>query len=404
MKLKQFIFAFVAMLSLTFSAFAQSVTTQEQLQEALNGGGNVTLDASITVTAPVTIPSGSEVVLNLNGKTLKATNAKTIVLENSGNLTINGEGTVSGIIYNGKDDKSTAEMTLNGGTYNLDGNSGGIHHYGKALTINDGVVVKTTSYGVRVSGKNSVLNLNGGTYTSTGTGDMRRPIAATKGTVNFFDKDITVNGNMHVMVGAVKINFGENNENSPFEAYHQGNSYGSSAFYCTTLQEAIDRTGFAAVSLAKNVKVALDAPIVVNKEIELNLNGHNLSAPAAKNPVLQNFANLTIEGKGTVKGAIYNGTSEKKDVAVLTLNGGTYQLDGANGGIFHYGKTLDINNGVTVKTAMYGVRVSNKGSVLNVNGGKFVGSSDLFNMQRAIAVDAGTVNFTDSDVDYTGVL
>lgn len=403
MRLKQSIFAFVAMLSLTFSAFAQ-VTTQADLQKALNDGGEVTLGASITVTAPVTIPSSSEVILNLNGETLKATNAKTIVLENSGNLTINGQGTVSGIIYNGKDDKSTAEMTLNGGTYNLDGNNGGIHHYGKTLTINDGVVVKTTSYGVRVSGNNSVLNLNGGTYTATTTGDMSRPFAVTKGTVNFLDKDITVNGYMHVMVGTSKINFGENNENSPFEAYHQGNNYGSSVFYCKTLKEAINRTDFPAITLVKNVKVAQDAPLVVNKNLNLNLNGYNISAPAAKNPVLQNFAVMTIKGKGTVKGAIYNGTSSTKDVAELTLDGGTYQLDGTNGGIFHYGKTLTINDGVTVKTSMYGVRVSNKNSVLNVNGGKFVGSSELFNMQRAITVDAGTVNFNDGDVDYTGVL
>ena len=83
MKLKQFIFALVAMLSFAFSAFAQStVSTMADLQAALNGGGEVTLGASITVSAPVTIPSGSEVVLNLNGKTLKATKASTKVLEN----------------------------------------------------------------------------------------------------------------------------------------------------------------------------------------------------------------------------------------------------------------------------------------------------------------------------------
>ena len=92
MKLKQFIFALVAMLSLTFSAFAQGtvVSTEDALREALNGGGTVTLGANITVSSPVTIPSGAEVVLNLDGKTLKATKASVKVLENQGKLTING--------------------------------------------------------------------------------------------------------------------------------------------------------------------------------------------------------------------------------------------------------------------------------------------------------------------------
>ena len=406
MKLKQFIFALVAMLSFAFSAFAQStkVSTEADLQAALNGGGEVTLDASITVSAPVTIPSGSEVVLNLNGKTLKATNAKTKVLENSGKLTINGQGTVSGIIYNGTANGSTAEMILNGGTYNLDGNSGGLHHYGKTLTINDGVVVKTTSYGVRVQSKNSVLNLYGGTFTATTAGDMCRPFAISKGTVNFLDKDITVNGYMHVMVGECTINFGDNNENSPFEAYHQGNSYASSVFYCKTLAEAISRTDFAAVTLVKNVKVAADAPITVNKEINLNLNGKNLSATNAKTTVLKNYANLTIKGKGTVTGLVYNGDADNKGVAEMTLNGGTYKLDGANGGIFNYGKTLTVNDGVTISSQVYGLRMSNATSVINLNGGTFTSTNPTDNMKRAIAVDAGTINFNDDDITINGYL
>ena len=406
MKLKQFIFALVAMLSFAFSAFAQgtTVSTEADLQAALNGGGEVTLDASITVSAPVTIPSGSEVVLNLNGKTLKATNAKTKVLENSGKLTINGQGTVSGIIYNGTANGSAAEMILNGGTYSLDGNSGGLHHYGKTLTINDGVVVKTTSYGVRVQGNNSVLNLYGGTFTATTAGDMCRPLALSNGTVNFLDSDITVNGYMHVMVGQVTVNFGENNQYSPFEAYHQGNSYASSVFYCKTLAEAISRTDFAAVTLVKNVKVAADAPITVNKEINLNLNGKNLSATNAKTTVLKNYANLTIKGKGTVTGLVYNGDADNKGVAEMTLNGGTYKLDGANGGFFNYGKTLTVNDGVTISSQVYGLRMSNAASVINLNGGTFTSTNPTDNMKRAIQVDAGTINFNDDDITINGYL
>ena len=403
MKLRQFIFALVAMLSFSLSAFAQTtVSTEDALKEALNGGGEVTLGASITVSSPVTISSGKDVVLNLNGKTLKATNAKTEVLTNEGKLTINGQGTVSGIIYNGMANGSAAEMILNGGTYSLDGNSGGLHHYGKTLTINDGVVVKTTSYGVRVAGKKSVLNLYGGTFSASTAGDMCRPFAITNGTVNFFDKDITVNGYMHVMVGQVTINFGENNENSPFEAYHQGNSAASSAFYCKTLTEAISRTAFANVTLVKNVKVADGAPLTVKKEINLNLNGKNISAPDAKTTVLKNYAKMAIKGKGTVTGIVYNGDADNKGVAEMTLNGGTYKLDGANGGFFNYGKTLTVNDGVTISSKAYGLRMSNKASVINLNGGTFTSTNSYANMQRAIQVDAGTLNFNDDDITING--
>ena len=391
------------MLSFAFSAFAQSTVSKEaDLKAALERGGEVTLGESITVSSYVTIPSGKEVVLNLNGKTLKAANAKTKVLENNGTLTINGQGTVSGIIYNGTANGSTAEMILNGGTYSLDGNSGGLHHYGKTLTINDGVVVKTKSYGVRMSGKKSVLNLYGGTYTSTGSGDMARSLALSNGTVNFLDKDITVNGYMHVMVGQVTVNFGENNQYSPFEAYHQGNSAASSVFYCTTLAEAISRTGFAAVTLVKNVKVADGAPITVNKEINLNLNGKNISATNAKTTVLKNYANLTIKGKGTVTGIVYNGDADNKGVAEMTLNGGTYKLDGNDGGIFNYGKTLTVNDGVTISSQVYGLRMSNAASVINLNGGTFTSTNSTDNMKRAIQVDAGTVNFNDDDITING--
>ena len=403
MKLRQFIFALVAMLSFSLSAFAQTtVSSEDALKEALNGGGEVTLGASITVSSPVTISSGNVVVLNLNGKTLKATNAKTEVLTNEGKLTINGQGTVSGIIYNGKANGSAAEMILNGGTYSLDGNSGGLHHYGKTLTINDGVVVKTTSYGVRVAGKKSVLNLYGGTFSALTAGDMCRPFAITYGTVNFLDKDITVNGYMHVMVNQVTINFGENNENSPFEAYHQGNSAGSSAFYCKTLTEAISRTAFANVTLVKNVKVADGAPLTVKKEINLNLNGKNISAPDAKTTVLKNYAKMAIKGKGTVTGIVYNGDADNKGVAEMTLNGGTYKLDGANGGFFNYGKTLTVNDGVTISSKSYGLRMSNKASVINLNGGTFTSTNSYANMQRAIQVDAGTLNFNDDDITING--
>lgn len=75
------------------TAFADTVDNETALQQALNDGGEVTLDASIT--GSVTVPSGTTVTLNLNGYTLTAAH-KYAAITNNGTLTITGSGTVDG--------------------------------------------------------------------------------------------------------------------------------------------------------------------------------------------------------------------------------------------------------------------------------------------------------------------
>lgn len=70
------------------NAIVKDIRSEDQLQTFVEmGGGTADLVADITLTEPLTIPEGTTVTLNLNGKTI--TNEEAIV--NNGTLTINGQ-------------------------------------------------------------------------------------------------------------------------------------------------------------------------------------------------------------------------------------------------------------------------------------------------------------------------
>lgn len=86
-------------------------------------GGEITLKEDVVLDAPVVVPAGVELVLNLNGKTIKNSTQSEVFGEGEGiiaygNLTINGEGTVEGstmaVWARGN---NGAKITINGGTY-----------------------------------------------------------------------------------------------------------------------------------------------------------------------------------------------------------------------------------------------------------------------------------------------
>lgn len=86
-------------------------------------GGEITLEEDVVLDAPVVVPAGVELVLNLNGKTIKNSTQSEVFGEGEGiiaygNLTINGEGTVEGstmaVWARGN---NGAKITINGGTY-----------------------------------------------------------------------------------------------------------------------------------------------------------------------------------------------------------------------------------------------------------------------------------------------
>ena len=97
-----------------------NVSTPDQLAAAVAAGGKVVLQNDITVAETMVV--NSDLVLDLNGKTLKNdvanTNTDVLVVSRGAALTINGEGTVEAVTGNdGYAVISEGILIINGGTF-----------------------------------------------------------------------------------------------------------------------------------------------------------------------------------------------------------------------------------------------------------------------------------------------
>ena len=190
MKLKQFIFALVAMLSFSFSAFAQTVTTAEALKAALESttGSEVVLGGDITLPAQITVPKKTAHILDLNGHEI------TGGIYVYGTLTINdnvGTGSITANTYvlNGA---GGSKIILNGGRI-YRASSWSVYTTG-VFEVNGGEVENT----IRVAGSGSI-QLNGGTVTA---------VQVTSGNLNITG-DAVVNGNLNIEKGAKGVNIAD---------------------------------------------------------------------------------------------------------------------------------------------------------------------------------------------------
>ena len=155
-------------------------TEYATLQEAFNVGGNITLLRDVTVSETTTLAGGKTAVLNLNGKTLSHKEVETAyAINNHGNLTITGNGTVNSRgIYNGYDANgnyvAAAKLTIENGTFNAKGTNGGacVYNYG-TVAINGGNFESVGGYGLNnQSGAVMTLknaSVRGGIYVSGAT-------------------------------------------------------------------------------------------------------------------------------------------------------------------------------------------------------------------------------------------
>ena len=191
MKLKHFIFVFLAMLSFAFSGFAQTTVKNEaELRAVLEStqSGSVVLGNNIELSAQVTIPKKTTHTLDLNGK--KITGGLYVY----GTLTINdtegtGELTASTYVLNGA---GGSKIILNGGRV-YRGSSWSVYTTG-IFVVNGGEVANT----IRVAGSGSI-QLNGGTVTA---------VQVTSGNLNITG-DAVVEGNLNIEKGAKSVNIAD---------------------------------------------------------------------------------------------------------------------------------------------------------------------------------------------------
>lgn len=130
-----------------------NVKNAESLKALFATGGEATLAADLILDEFVEVKSGKEVVLNLNGKTVK-NNSNSSAFNVYGSLVINGEGTVDG--GEGGDNVAVwsmpgGKLTINGGTYTVGADANGlgnstIYTTGGDVVINGGTFSTAAKY------------------------------------------------------------------------------------------------------------------------------------------------------------------------------------------------------------------------------------------------------------------
>lgn len=130
-----------------------NIKNAESLKALFATGGQATLAADLVLDESVAVKSGKEVVLNLNGKTVK-NNSNSSAFGVYGSLVINGEGTVDG--GEGGDNVAVwsmpgGKLTINGGTYTVGADANGlgnstIYTTGGDVVINGGTFSTAAKY------------------------------------------------------------------------------------------------------------------------------------------------------------------------------------------------------------------------------------------------------------------
>lgn len=142
-----------------------NIKNVESLKALFATGGEATLAADLVLDESIAVKAGKEVVLDLNGKTVK-NNSNSSAFDVYGSLVINGEGTVDG--GEGGDNvavwsMSGGKLTINGGTYTVgaDANGSGnstIYSTGGDVVINGG----TFSNAAKSAGRYWTINKQNG--------------------------------------------------------------------------------------------------------------------------------------------------------------------------------------------------------------------------------------------------
>ena len=186
----------------------KDVATEEELHAAIAEGAVINLVEDIELNNPVVVKDeNANVVLNLNGKSLKCATSDVLVCQ-AGTLTINGEG----LVYGSEDNSSsscavwalgTGKVIINGGTYKVgDDESGRAENNWR----NDCIYAK----------ENATITINGGEFMYTG----ENPLGYTF-LLNCKDADYKAGKCKIVVAGGKFHNFnpGASNGENPVASY-----------------------------------------------------------------------------------------------------------------------------------------------------------------------------------------
>lgn len=369
-----------------------NVKNVKSLKALFATGGEATLAADLVLDESVAVKSGKEVVLNLNGKTVK-NNSNSSAFDVYGSLVINGEGTIDG--GEGGDNVAVCSMpggklTINGGTYTVGADANGLGN--STIYTNGGDVV-----------------INGGTFSTA---------------AKYRDSYWTIN-KQNGSTGKVEIyggtfpGFDPAHPNTDDETTYVADGYvsvGKDGVW-TVLPGVKDAAALKSVfneggvvALANNLVLDRTLSVPAGKEVVIDLNGKTIGNTADLWDVPDKYANnwsllsvkggtLTIKGVGTLQ------AKENDCYAVDVQDGGTVVIeDGTYVGNIHavyvQKGTAEIRGGKYSIQQTYPDAAKAYGFVLNcydanrkngtakilVSGGEFV----KFNPADCAAEGAGT--------------
>lgn len=369
-----------------------NVKNAESLKALFATGGEATLAADLVLDESVTVKSGKEVVLNLNGKTVK-NNSNSSAFGVYGSLVINGEGTVDG--GEGGDNVAVWSMpggnlTINGGTYTVGADANGLGNSTIYTTGGDVVI-------------------NGGTFTTA---------------AKYRDSYWTIN-KQNGSTGKVEIyggtfpGFDPAHPNTDDETTYVADGYvsvGKDGVW-TVLPGVKDAAALKSVfneggvvALANDLVLDRTLSVPAGKEVVIDLNGKTIRNTADLWDVPDKYANnwslLSVKGGTlTIKGAGTLQAKENDCYAVDVQDGGTVVIeDGTYVGNIHavyvQKGTAEIRGGKYSIQQTYPEAAKAYGFVLNcydanrkngtakilVSGGEFV----KFNPADCAAEGAGT--------------
>lgn len=364
----------------------------ESLKALFATGGEATLAADLVLDESIAVKAGKEVVLDLNGKTVK-NNSNSSAFDVYGSLVINGEGTVDG--GEGGDNvavwsMSGGKLTINGGTYTVgaDANGSGnstIYSTGGDVVINGG----TFSNAAKSAGRYWTINKQNG---STGKVEIYG------GTFPGFDpaNPNTDDDPTYVAEGYVSV------EKDGVWTVLPGVK--DAAALKTVLNEG------GVVALANDLVLDRTLSVPAGKEVVIDLNGKTISNTAdlwdVPDEDAGNWSLLSVKGGTlTIKGAGTLQAKENDCYAVDVQNGGKVVIeDGTYVGNIHavyvQKGTAEIKGGKYSVQQTYPDAAKAYGFVLNcydanrkngtakilVSGGEFV----KFNPADCVAEGAGT--------------
>ena len=371
-----------AVITYTGSDYYYGFQTIAAAVEFAESGDTISLIRNVELTEPLIIAEDKNVVLNLNGKTITGTMAKSVghVVKNFGTLTIKN-GTISSTGANGgsalyNEGTLTVEnVTINGSSIRENGGwpsypinnyssmtvtNSTINGYQGAIacnaagttTVNNCTINKeyldTSSHVFYIDHADAKVIVNGGTYTHKGMDGSLAYVITGEITVNdgTFNTEGGGYGIAPLKNGKVTINGGTFNAGllnwsgsivvtggtfkadptsylaEGYYASKNGNYYevkeGSLVSNAEALAAAFDKGG--EVTLTDDITLSETVVIEEGKTVNLNLNGKTITGAFVKGngAIIENNGTLTIVG-GTIKNTEINGDAVINNTGELVL-------------------------------------------------------------------------------------